>query len=161
MMHDFHLLEEDMLKQRAQDLIDLGTQEDEGIKTTYLSYRLEEFNKCIFTIFEGKVETEQQNAQFYQYTTTINGFTITVTYRAYDGADYEAGKQLLDQIVHTLNINEVKEGNIKTNIIMQMIPPALLVIGFVGFAIFLFVRQIRKNKQEEAEAEAAKKESEQ
>ena len=148
MMYNFNLLREDALTERAQALIDMGTQETKDVKTTYNSYRLEKFNDCIFMIFEGTVETPQQKADFYQYTTMVNGFGVTCTYRGYEGADYENGKAILDEIVHTFKVDEIKEADIKTNMVKQMIAPAALVAGFVGFTIFLFVRQLRKNKRE-------------
>ena len=150
MMHNFTLLNEDVLTDRAQAMIDLGVQEDKGIRTTYDSYRLEKVNEdCIFMIFEGTVETEEQKAGFYQYTTMINGYGVTCTYRGYEGADYEAGKSILDQIAHSFRVDEIKEVDLKTNAMRQIIAPAVLVVGFVCFTIFLFVRQIRKNKKEE------------
>ena len=150
MMHNFTLLNEDVLTERAQAMIDMGVQEDKGIKTTYDSYRLEKVNEdCIFMIFEGSVETAEQKADFYQYTTMINGYGVTCTYRGYEGADYEAGKAVLDQIVQSFRVDEIKEVDLKTNAMRQIIAPAVLVVGFVCFTIFLFVRQIRKNKKEE------------
>ena len=150
MMHNFTLLNEEVLTERAQAMIDMGGQEDKGIKTTYDSYRLEKVNEdCIFMIFEGSVETAEQKADFYQYTTMINGYGVTCTYRGYEGADYEAGKAVLDQIVQSFRVDEIKEIDLKTNAMRQIIAPAVLVVGFVCFTIFLFVRQIRKNKKEE------------
>ena len=149
MMYNFSLLNEDALTERAQALVDAGTQESKDTKTTYHSYRLEKFNDCIFMIFEGTIETAEQKADFYQYTTMVNGFGVTCTYRAYEGADYEAGKLILEEIVHTFNVDEIIEADIQTNVIKQMIAPAALVVGFVGFTIFLFVRQLIKNKKEE------------
>ena len=99
------------------------------------------------------------NADFYQYTTMVNGFGVTCTYRGYEGADYEAGKLLLDEIVHTFRVDEIKVTDPKQNMIKQMVAPAAVVAGFVGFTIFLFIRQLRKNKKEEA-ARAAKEKAE-
>ena len=147
-MYNFALLDEATLTERAQTLVDMGTQEDENASTTYESYRLEKLNGCVFMIFEGNLEASGRKADFYQYTTMVNGYGVTCTYRAYEGADYDAGKLLLDEIMHTFKVDEIKEANIKTNMIKQMIAPAALVVGFIGFTVFLFVRQLRKNKKE-------------
>lgn len=149
-MFDFNLIEDEVLLDRAKGLVELGTQEEKDIKTTYNTYRLEEFNKCTFMVFEGTVESEADNVKFYQYTTMINGYGISVTLRSSEGADYESDKMLLEKIVHTLDIKEVKEVDLKTNMYKQMALPIAVVVVFVGFVIFIFVRQIRKNKREEA-----------
>jgi len=149
-MFDFNLIDDEVLLDRAKGLVELGTQEEKDIKTTYNTYRLEEFNKCTFMVFEGTVESEQDNVKFYQYTTMINGYGISVTLRSSEGADYDSDKLLLERIVHTLDIKEVKVVDLKTNMYKQMAIPILVVVAFVGFVVFLFVRQIRKNKREEA-----------
>ena len=156
MMYNFSLLDETALTERAQKMIDMGVQENKDMKTAYHSYRLEKFNGCIFMIFEGTLETSEEKADFYQYTTMVNGYGVTCTYRAYEGADYETGKLILDEIVHTFAVDEIKEADPKVNMMKQMIAPAAVVVCFVGFTIFLFVRQLRKNKKEEA----AKKQAE-
>ena len=69
------------------------------------------------------------------------------------------GKLLLDEIVHTFRVDEIKVPDPKQNMIKQMVAPAAVVAGFVGFTIFLFIRQLRKNKKEEA-ARAAKEKAE-
>ena len=107
MMYNFYLLEEEVLIDRAEQLIGMGPQGDEDVTTTYTSYEMQEFNDCLFMVFEGELETKEQKAHFYQYTTMVNGFGITCTYRGYDGADYESGKLVLDQIVHSLRIDEI------------------------------------------------------
>lgn len=148
-LYDFNKLEDSYLKEKAKALVDQGTQEDNKIKTTYNSYSLDKFNKCTFMVLEGVVEDKNGKIKFYQYTTTINGFGITVTLRASKGADYEAGKQLLDKIVHTLDIKEIKEVDMKTNAYKQLITPIVLVGSVVAFTAFLFIRQLIKNKKEE------------
>lgn len=148
-LYDFNKLEDSYLKEKAKALVDQGTQEEKKVKTTYKSYSLEKFNKCTFMVLEGTVEDENGKIKFYQYTTTVNGFGITVTYRASKGADYEAGKQLLEKIVHTLDIKEIKEVDMKTNAYKQLLTPIILIVGVVGFTAFLFIRQLIKNKKEE------------
>ena len=149
MMYNFSLLNRDVLIERAKSMVDMGTQENKDIRSTYHSYELQEFNGCIFMVFEGTMESPEEKVDFYQYTTMVNGFGITFTYRGSEGTDYESGKLLLDKIAHSFTVDEIKEADLKENMIKQMIAPAALVAGFIGFTIFLFIRQLRKNKKEE------------
>ena len=148
-MYNFALLDEATLIDRAQTLVEMGTQEEDGSSTTYDSYRLEKMNDLIFMIFEGSLEASGKKADFYQYTTMVNGYGITCIYRGYEGADVEAGKQVLDHIVSTFKVDEIKEADVQNNLVKQMIIPAALLIGFVGYTAFIFIRQVRKNKKEE------------
>ena len=154
MMYNLSYISDDVLTERAQRMLDTEAEEQNGTKTTYHSYRLEKFNDCTFMIFEGTIESNEDKIQLYQYTTMVNGYGITCTYRGSEGADIEQGKLLLDEIVHTFHVDEIKEADIKTNMIKQMFIPAAVVAGFVLFTVFLFVRQMRKNKKEEAAKKA-------
>lgn len=155
-MYDFNLLGEDVLLEKAQALIDMETEAEDGVKTTYQTYRLEKISGCTFMVFEGIMESETDTTQFYQYTTMVNGYSITCTYRGNEGADHEQGKLLLDEIAHTFRVDEIKEANVRKNLISQMIAPAVIIGGFFLFTVFLFIRQLIKNKKEEAAEKAGK-----
>lgn len=145
-MFNFNLLDKEVLENRAQVLIAQGTQEDDSGKTTYTSYEVRTIGDCTFTILSGNMERKEGNADFIQYTTAVNGYGITFSYRAYEGADTEKGKILMENIVSTLAIKVIEDADVKTQFIKQVIPYALLVLGVVGFTVFMFIKQLRKNK---------------
>lgn len=145
-MFNFNLLDKEVLENRAQVLIDQGTQEDDSGKTTYTSYEVRTIGDCTFTILSGNMERKEGKADFIQYTTAVNGYGITFSYRAYEGADLENGRNLMENIVSSLDIKVIEQADVKTQFIKQTIPYALLVVGVVGFTVFMFIRQLRKNK---------------
>lgn len=145
-MFNFNLLDKETLEDRAQMLIDKGPQEDDSGKTTYASYEIKSIGDCTFTVLCGSMEREEGKADFVQYTTVVNGYGITFSYRAYEGADSEKGSALMENIVASLDVKVIEDADIKTQFIKQMIPYILLVAGVVGFTIFMFVRQLRKSK---------------
>lgn len=147
-MFDFNLIEEKTLKERAQMLVDLGAQEDDGITTTYSSYSVEKINQCVFTIFKGTVEDENGKRDFIQYTTTINGYGITISYRADNGADLVAGESLIKQVVNSFNVREVVQTELKKEMYKQMLTPIAIAGGFILITATLIIRQVIKNKKE-------------
>lgn len=150
-MFDFNLIKEATLKDRAKALVDLGPQEEDGVTTTYTSYSLEKINQCVFTIFNGTVEDENGKIEFIQYTTTINGYGITFSYRADAGADFEAGTALIRQVVESFHVTEVIETDLKKEVYKQMLTPIAIAGGFILITVTLFIRQIIKNRKEKKE----------
>ncbi len=147
-MFDFNLIEKATLKDRAQTLIDLGTQEDDGVKTTYTDYTIEKINQCVFTVFNGTIESEKEDIHFIQYTTTINGYGVTISYRADKGANLEAGAALVKKVVNTFTVTEVIETDLKTEVYKQMLTPIAIAGGFILITASLIIWQIRKNRKE-------------
>ena len=147
-MFDFNLIDVNTLKDRAKTLVDLGAQEDDGITTTYTSYSVEKINQCVFTIFNGTIEDENGKTDFVQYTTTINGYGITISYRGNAGADLEAGAALLRQVVESFNVTEVIKTDLKKEVYKQMLTPIAIAGGFILITATLIIRQIIKNRKE-------------
>lgn len=147
-MFDFNLIDENTLKERAQMLVDLGAQEDDGITTTYTSYSVEKINQCVFTVFNGTIEDENGKTDFIQYTTTINGYGITISYRGAEGSDLAAGEVLIRQVVESFNVTEVIETELKKEVYKQMLTPIAIAGGFILITATLIIRQIIKNKKE-------------
>ena len=147
-MFDFNLIDVNTLEDRAKALVDLGAQEDDGITTTYTSYSVEKINQCVFTIFNGIVEDENGKVDFVQYTTTINGYGITISYRGNSGADLEAGAALLKQIVESFNVTEVIKTDLKKAMFKQMLTPIAIAGGFILITATLIIRHVLKNRKE-------------
>lgn len=150
-MFDFNLLDENVLKDRAQTLIDLGTQEEDGISTTYTAYTVEKINKCVFTIFHGTIESDDGRTNFIQYTTTINGYGVTISYRADASVKIENKTAFVRNIVNSFDVTEVIETELKTEVYKQMMVPIALAGGFILITVILFIRQLRKNRKSKSE----------
>ena len=147
-MFDFNLIDENTLKERAQMLVDLGEQEDDGVTTTYTSYSVEKINQCVFTVFNGTIVDENGKTDFIQYTTTINGYGITISYRGAEGAVLAAGEDLIKQVVESFNVTEVIETELKKEVYKQMLTPIAIAGGFILITATLIIRQVIKNKKE-------------
>lgn len=147
-MFDFNLIDQKTLEERAQMLVDLGAQEDDGITTTYSSYYVEKINQCVFTIFNGTVEDENGKTDFIQYTTTINGYGITISYRGSEGAKLDLGELLIRQIAESFNVTEVIKTDLKKEVYKQMLTPIAIAGGFILITATLIIRQVIKNKKE-------------
>lgn len=147
-MFDFNLIKQNILEDRAQTLVNLGAQEKDDIKTTYTSYIVKKINKCVFTVFTGTIETEEDKTDFIQYTTTINGYGITISYRGNEGADLANGAILIQQVVNSFDVIEIVETELKKEVYKQMLTPIAIVGGFVLITAFLIIRQVRKDKKE-------------
>lgn len=147
-MFDFNLLEREILEDRAQTLVNLGEQEEKGVRTTYTDYVVKKINQCVFTIFNGKVESEEEKVDFIQYTTTINGYGVTISYRGQKDVDMEAGAALMEKIVKSFRVTEVIETELKTEVYRQMLTPIAIAGGFILITATLIIRQIRKNRKE-------------
>ena len=147
-MFDFNLIDVNTLEDRAKALVDLGAQEDDGITTTYTSYSVEKINQCVFTVFDGTVEDENGKVNFIQYTTTINGYGITISYRGDDGVDMNKGAVLIKQVVESFNVTEVTKTELKKEVYKQMLTPIAIAGGFILITAALIIRQIIKNRKE-------------
>lgn len=148
-MFDFNLLSKDLLKEKAQTLIDLGAQEEDGVTTTYTSCALEQIDKCLFTVFQGTSESEEEGKKnFIQYTTTINGYGVTISYRANEGVNLEQGTELVTKVANSFQVTEVIETELKTEVYKQMLTPIALAGGVILVTAILIIRQVRKNRKE-------------
>ena len=147
-MFDFNLIDQKTLEERAQMLVDLGAQEEDDITTTYTSYSVEKINQCVFTIFKGNIVDENGKTDFIQYTTTINGYGITISYRGNEGSDLDLGELLIRQVVESFNVNEVIETELKKEVYKQMLTPIAIAGGFILITVTLVIRQILKNRKE-------------
>lgn len=147
-MFDFNLIEKATLEDRAQSLVDLGAQEEDDIITTYTDYTVEKINQCVFTIFDGTVESEDGKVKFIQYTTTINGYGITISYRADEGSDMDVGAALIQKVVKSFRVDEVIETELKTEVYKQMLTPIIIAGGAILISVIIIIRQVRKNRRE-------------
>ena len=147
-MFDFNLIDKATLEDRAKALVELGAQEDDGITTTYTSYSVEKINQCVFTVFNGTIEDENGKVNFIQYTTTINGYGITISYRGDDGVDMNKGAVLIKQVVESFNVTEVIKTELKKEVYKQMLTPIAIAGGFILITAALIIRQIIKNRKE-------------
>ena len=92
---------------------------------------------------------------FVQYTTTINGYGITISYRGAAGSDLDAGADLLRQVVESFNVTEVVQTELKKEMFKQMLTPIAIAGGFILITAALIIRQVLKNRKEKKAKEQA------
>lgn len=149
LVFDFNTLEEEKLWSQIESLASTGNSNDKAnISTSYSEYDVKKIGKCIYTYIVGEMEEENQDSLITQYSTIINGYGINVSMKSYDKSRFEENSELLSSIVNSIQINEVKETNRKKQMIQEFAPPVLLIVGFLGITIFLFIRQLIRNKKE-------------
>ena len=98
------------------------------------------------------MEEESASSILVQYSTIINGFGINISIKSYDETLADQNAALIEQVAGSFRVAEVKEGNRTLQIIVEFLPPILLVLGFIGFAVYRVVAQVRKNKMKDKEA---------
>lgn len=149
LVFDFNTLEEETLWSQVESLASTGnSNEKANISTSYSNYDVKKIGKCIYTYIAGEMEEETQSSLITQYSTIINGYGINVSMKSYDESRFEEDSELLSSIVNSIQINEIKETNRKKQMIQEFAPPVLLIVGFLGITIFLFIRQLIRNKKE-------------
>ena len=112
-------------------------------KIVYYDYEIKKINDCKYIILKGELKSPSRNAKIIQYTTIINGYGITVSYRAYDNANIEDGYILMDEVIDSVDVKVVETNNPKMTIVEQLLPIVLLIISFI--CITLFIRKRKKS----------------
>ena len=149
LVFDFNTIEKEKLWSQVESLASTGnSNEKANISTSYSDYDVKKIGKCIYTYMVGEMEEENQDSIITQYSTIINGYGINISMKSYDESRLEEDSELLSSIVNSIQINEIKETNRKKQMIEEFAPPVILIVGFLGITIFLFVRQLIRNKRE-------------
>lgn len=152
LVYDFNTLEDEKLWSQVKSIAATGNEnEKNNISASYEEYDIKKIGKCIYAYIVGEMTEESQNSIISQYSTIINGYGINVSIKSYDKSRYEEDAELISEIVDSIEIHEVYESNRKKQMILEFAPPAILILGFLGFTIYLFIVQIKKNKKEKGE----------
>lgn len=140
------------LEDQIANLVEAGVTTSKAGETTYSSGRLDMKDSCLFIVLEGKMEEESASSILVQYSTIVNGFGINISIKSYDETLADQNAALIEQVAGSFRVAEVKEGNRTLQIIVEFLPPILLVLGFIGFAVYRVVAQVRKNRMKDKEA---------
>lgn len=156
LLFNYNEMDSSKLESQAQALVNDGSQESKAGVSTFSEFSIDKVNDCTFVRLKGDMSDEYQDALVTQYSTVVNGYGINISIKCYDTDLYEQSEMLIAEIIRSFTVDEILPANFKGAVFSQVIFPALLILLFIGTTIFLFIRQLRKNKKEEREQAAAK-----
>ncbi|MBQ6663911.1 MAG: hypothetical protein IJM69_10260 [Firmicutes bacterium] len=146
LIHDYNTADPAKLQNQIDSIIAAGVQEEKAGDTTYTDGEVRAIGQGLFTILRGEMTEEKSTSSLLQYSTIINGYGINLSIKSYDPAVASRDAELIERIANSFHCQEIYEGNRTRQEIIEFLPPVLMLLVFIGFTIYIFIRQIRKNR---------------
>lgn len=148
LIFDYNTVDKIKLKKQMDTLVSQGTQEKKAGVTTYVSTELREINNCLFSVLTGEMTEENTTSRIIQYSTIINGYGINLSIKSYEDKMDSNSEALISNIADSFQVKEIEATDRKKNAFIQFLPPALMLIAFIAFTVYIFINQLKRNKAE-------------
>ena len=145
---DLNTIDDKELINEAEMAVNQNNEDNkEESAIVYSDYAVEKINECKYIILKGKLKSENQSGKIVQYSTTINGYGMTISYRGYEDATFEAGDELMEKIISGIEIKEVLVSNRKSAVFKALMPITAVTITLAGVAIYARKRKKKSDKE--------------
>lgn len=148
LIFDYNTVDKTKLKNQMETLVSQGAQEEKAGVTTYKSTELRQINNCLFSVLKGEMTEENASSRIIQYSTIINGYGINLSIKSYEDKMDSNSETLISSIADSFQVREIEATNRKKNAFIQFLPPALMLLAFIVFTVYIFINQLKKNKAE-------------